>query len=211
MDIEYKGANCITLSTKQATVAVDPNVALVGLKNPTGKMTVQVATQEEFAVEPEAGVLKVSGPGEYELEAGVSIVGIAAQRHIDTTNDGKKATVYRVEIGDISVAVVGHITGQLSGTQLEALGVIDVLVVPVGNSGYTLDAHEAIAIVRQVDPKVIIPTHYADDAAKYEVPQAELEPFLKELGATHETVAKLKLKAGQLPETLTVYEITRTS
>jgi hypothetical protein len=53
--------------------------------------------------------------------------------------------------------------------------------------------------------------HYAEDGVAYEVPQAPLEDFLKELGTTaEEPVNKLKLKGGQLPEKLTVYQVTRT-
>jgi L-ascorbate metabolism protein UlaG (beta-lactamase superfamily) len=64
--------------------------------------------------------------------------------------------------------------------------------------------------VRQIDPKVVIPIHYADSALKYEVPQDSLQTFVGELGAPVETVAKYKLKsAAALPESLTIIEVTR--
>ena len=86
-----------------------------------------------------------------------------------------------------------------------------LVAVPVGGSGYTLDAHQAVSVVRQLDPKVVIPTHFADKVVRYEVPQMELEPFLKELGAPqYEKTAKWKLK-GPLPEILTVIELERTA
>ena len=88
---------------------------------------------------------------------------------------------------------------------------VDVAIIPVGGSGYTLDAHQAIGVVRQIDPKVVIPTHYADKALSYEVPQMDLEPFLKELGASEsEKTAKWKLK-GAVPEILTLVELERTA
>jgi L-ascorbate metabolism protein UlaG (beta-lactamase superfamily) len=113
-------------------------------------------------------------------------------------------------VGDVRVAVLGNIDPKLSEDQLEGIGVIDILILPVGGGGYTLDATSAASLVRQIDPKVVIPVHYADDALKYEVPQDTLETFVKELGAPVETAARYKVKAASsLPATLTVVEVTR--
>ena len=209
MDIEYKGSNCVVISTKHTTIVVDPRLSLVGLKDYSGKYDVELATQSEFAVRKEDSLV-IELPGEYEV-GNLTIRGIAARRNIDTPEEGNKSTIYKVESNGISVGILGHIAGELSEVQLEALGMLDVLIVPVGNNGYTLDAHGAVHVVRQSDPKIVIPTHYADKELKYEVPQSELEEFLKEIGGSHETVSKLKLKTGTLPETLKVYELTRTS
>ncbi len=206
MDIEYKGGNCVIISTKQARVVVDPRLSMFGLKDMASKDDVVVATQPDFAVT--TNEVAVDQPGEYEVK-GIAIMGVSAQRHIDTS--GKLATMYRISTSDFAIAVVGHVATPLSEDQLEALGVVDVAIIPVGGSGYTLDAHQAVAVVRQLGPKIVIPVHYADKAITYEVPQMELEPFIKELGVPVEQMTKLKLKAGTLPETLTAYELQRTS
>lgn len=207
MDIQYKGANCIVIDTKKVTVVTDPRLSTVGLKDITPKEAVVVATQADFAIEADGAL--IDRPGEYEVKD-VSVVGIAAKRLIDH-DDSRQATMYRVVMGDVTFAIIGHVNAPLTEEQLESLGVVDVAIVPVGGSGYTLDAHQAIEVVRQLDPKVVIPTHYADKAINYEVPQMELEPFLKELGAEHETMPAWKVKNGILPEVLTVIELTRTS
>ncbi|TAH33633.1 Zn-dependent hydrolase [Candidatus Saccharibacteria bacterium] len=206
MDIEYKGGNCVVISTKQATIAVDPKLSSLGLKDMAAKSDIVVATQTDFAVPTDE--VAIDQPGEYEVK-NISVTGVGAQRHIDTA--GKLATMYRIATSDFAVAVVGHVATPLSEEQLEALGVVDVVIVPVGGSGYTLDAHQAVAVVRQLGPKIVIPVHYADKAITYEVPQMELESFIKELGVPVEQMTKLKLKAGTLPETLTAYELQRTS
>jgi L-ascorbate metabolism protein UlaG (beta-lactamase superfamily) len=208
MDIEYKGANCVLITTKKSAVVTDPKLSTVGLKDIMPKNAVVIATQSDFLVGGEDAVM-MDRPGEYEVRD-VSIVGSAAARMIDHDNS-LQATIYRTTVGDVRFAILGHIVAPLTEEQLETLGVIDVVIVPVGGSGYTLDAHQAVGVVRQIDPKVVIPTHYADKATKYEVPQMELEPFVKELGAPqHETVAKWKIK-GPLPEILTLMEIERTA
>jgi len=207
MEVEYKGANCTVISTKKVTLAIDPRLSAVGLKDITPKDAVVIATQKDFATT--GAEITIDSPGEYEVKD-VSIAGVAAKRLIDH-DDSRQATMYRVVLGDVAFAIIGHVMGPLSEEQLELLGVVDVAIVPVGGNGYTLDAHQAIEVIRQLDPKVIIPTHYADKATKYEVPQMELEPFLKELGATHETMPTWKIKNGLLPEVLTVIELTRTA
>ena len=65
---------------------------------------------------------------------------------------------------------------------LEALGTINVVIIPVGGNGYTLDADDAGTIIRQLNPNIVIPTHFDDGQTKYEVPQDNLEAFEKEMG-----------------------------
>lgn len=208
MDIEYKGANCVVMSTKNETVVIDPKLSLVGLKDVALKSSVVVATQRDFAV-PVEGQLLVDGPGEYET-MNVAIKGIAAERMIDH-DKSEQATVYRINMGGVVVAVIGHIATPLTEDQLEQLGIVDIAIVPVGGSGYTLDAHQAVSVIRELDPKVVIPTHYADKALKYEVPQMDLESFIKELGAEHEVTPKYKIKNGAMPDKLTIIEVSRTA
>ena len=208
MDIEYKGANCITITTKKTTIVIDPKLSAVGLKDVAPKNAIVVATQPEFIVSDEDSVV-IERPGEYEVRD-ISVVGVPAERMIDH-NKSTQATMYRITMGGVRFAVIGHVAVPLSEDQLEALGVVDVAIIPVGGSGYTLDAHQAIGVVRQIDPKVVIPTHYADKGLSYEVPQMDLEPFLKELGAPEsEKTAKWKIK-GAVPEILTLVELERTA
>ena len=208
-EIEYKGGNTVTIATKQATIVLDPKMSVVGLKDKPIKDSVEIATEERFALNSADAKLCIEGPGEYEV-SGYMIKGVAAKRHIDSGEDIKRSTMYQIEIADVKMAVLGNVDSKLSEEQLEEIGVVDVLVIPVGGSGYTLDATSAASISRSIDPKVIIPVHYADSALNYEVPQDSLETFTKELGAPVETVPKYKLKtAGNLPEVMTVVEVTR--
>ena len=208
-EVEYKGANCIVVSSKKVNVVVDPKLSLVGLKDANVKDAVELATEARFAINSEDAKLVVEGPGEYGI-GDFDIHGIAAQRHLDTENDPKISTMYRIEAGDIRIAVIGNIYEKLSEDQLEEIGIVDVLVLPIGGNGYTLDATGAATITRQVDPKVVVPIHYADPAVKYEVPQGEFETFVSELGSPVEEMPKLKLKsASSLPATLTIYKLAR--
>ncbi len=208
-EVEYKGANCVVVSSKKASVVVDPKLSIVGLKDANVKDAIELATEARFAINSDDARLVIEGPGEYGI-ADFDIRGVAAQRHLDTESDPKVSTMYRIEAGDIRLAVIGNIYEKLNEDQLEELGIVDVLIIPVGGSGYTLDATGAAAITRQIDPKAVVPVHYADDAIKYEVPQSTLEVFTAELGAPVEEASKLKLKsAAALPPTLTVFKLAR--
>lgn len=210
MDIEYKGGNCVIITTKNATLAIDPNLGGLGLKDQGAKADVQLITQPLFEAPKKDGALIISQPGEYEVE-NISIKGVAVQAHIDAKTDLPRATMFRLSTTEVSLAVLGHIHPDLSDQQLESLGVIDVLIVPVGGNGYTLDATAAIQLIKTIAPKVVIPTHYADKDINYPVPQADLDIFLKDLGAPVEETAKLKLKSRILNDALVVQKLTRTT
>jgi len=209
LEIEYKGGNGIVLSTKKANLVVDPKLSVVGLKDMNVKDAIEVATEERFALKADSARLQIEGPGEYGV-ADFDIRGVAVQRHLDTDQDPKRSTIYRIVVGGFRVAVVGNMFGKLSEEQLEEIGVIDILIVPVGGGGYTLDPIGAVAVTRQIDPRVVIPVHYADDALKYEVPQAPVDEFVKDLGVDVEEVEKYKLKQiSSIPAGLTLVKLAR--
>ena len=206
-DIEYKGGNTVVIATKKSKLISDPKQSLIGLKDIEPKGMVSLLTEERFAVPSADVTLQVESPGEYEL-GDFSIKGIPARRHIDT--EGFRSTIYRVEVGDVRIALIGNIDPKLTDDQLEAIGVVDMVIIPVGGGGYTLDATSAAHLVRQIDAKVVVPIHYADKALTYEVQQDELEVFHTELGGAVEEVDKLKIKAvSSLPQALTIYKIAR--
>ncbi len=205
MEISYRGGNCIEIAVKKETVVIDGALSKLGLKDINAKDGVYLATQPGW--NPGTDHLTIDGPGEYEVR-GVSVKGISSTRMIDL-HDEKNTTIYRIVVDGVSIVIVGHVRVPLTDDELEKIGVIDIAVVPVGGNGYTMDAHQAAGVVKQLEPKVVIPTHYDDKALKYEVPQNNLDEFIKEMSVEHETVSSYKIKGGILPPKLTVIEITR--
>lgn len=199
MELQYYGANCLRLSAKKAQIVVDDNLAQLGLKAITKPTDISLRTNKIFPAHPET-TFSAEMPGEYEI-AGVIIHGIAARGHMDE-EDKKTAVIYTVEADDTKVAILGHIYPELSEDQLEAIGMVDVAVVPVGGNGFTLDGTGALNVIKQIEPKVVIPTHYNDKAIRYEVPQVELTDAIKNLGMEiSETVSKYKIKPADLSDT----------
>lgn len=208
-DIDYKGGNTLVITTKKATVVIDPKLSVVGLKDLLIKDAVELSTEERFSVKNVDAKLKISVPGEYGV-GDVDIKGIAARRSIDAEDKPLSSVIYKLSIGDNRIAILGNIFGKLTDEQLEEIGLIDILILPVGGSGYTLDAISAAKLTMKIEPKVVIPVHYSDSALKYEVPQEEVDLFLKEINAPNEKVTKYKVKSGNVfPTTLTAIVLER--
>jgi L-ascorbate metabolism protein UlaG (beta-lactamase superfamily) len=196
MELQYFGANCVRMTTKKAAIVVDDNLASLGAKGATKPGDVALFTGAHGMPLVEAKII-IDQPGEYEV-SDVSVQGIAARGHMDEEKQ-KTATIYKLVMDDVRIAVVGHVYPDLSSSQLESLGTIDILVIPVGGNGYTLDPIGALKLIKEIEPKLVIPTHYDDKSLNYEVPQQSLEDALKGLSMEpRETVAKLKVKAGEM-------------
>lgn len=198
MELQYFGGNCIRLSTKKAAVTIDDTLADLGAKSATKPGDINLFTTVHSS--PVAGAkIVIDTPGEYEV-SDISVQGIAARAHMDEEGV-RSATMYRVIIDDIRIAAVGHVYPNLSSSQLEALNTIDILVIPVGGNGYTLDSIGALKLIKDIDPKIVIPTHYDEKGLNFPVPQQSLEEAIKGLSMeAHEAVPKLKLKSGELGE-----------
>ncbi len=201
MEIQYFGANCVRLNTKKASVIVDDNLADLGAKSVTknGEIALFTGAHGDSSPKTEEKIV-IDKPGEYEV-SDASIQGIAARSHMDEEGQNS-ATIFKVIDDDIKVAIVGHIYPELSDDQLEAIGMVDVLIIPVGGNGYTLDGVGALKIIRKIEPKIVIPTHYDEKGLDFPVPQQPLSEALKALAMEpKETLPKLKVRPVELTDT----------
>lgn len=141
----------------------------------------------------------VDGPGEYEV-ADVLIAGVAtaAQPGRGTAN-----TAYVLRFDDLAVCHLGDVNNKLSNQQIEELGNIDVLMVPVGG-GNGLGASAAAEVVAQLDPSLVIPMHFRLDGGAVQ----RLDPvdyFCREMGLKEVAPeAKLTVTKSSLPSDLRV-------
>ncbi|MHB1864980.1 MAG: MBL fold metallo-hydrolase [Candidatus Saccharimonadales bacterium] len=197
MDIQFCGANCLIVSNKTTRIVIDDNLEKLGKKSIIKPEDVALYTNEDK--ESDKARLSFNSPGEYEV-GDISIVGISAKPFIND-DSGKTCTMYKLIASDVSILVTGHILGEFTGNQLEQIGTVDILIVPVGNSGYTLDPIGALKLIKDIEPKIVIPTHYKQTGMKYPVEQIDLNSALKEIGMeVKETVSKLKIRSADLSD-----------
>lgn len=198
MDIQFFGANCVVVTVGGARLVVDDNLASLGGK-PVAKAGDVVLYTGAHGTAPEGVKLSIGMPGEYEASE-VSVYGIQARAHIDEDKQ-KTATMYKLIAKDLRVLVTGHIHPKLKESELEKIGTVDVMVVPVGGNGFTLDPVGALGLIKEIEPKLVIPTYYADDKLTFPVPAQSLDQALQGLGMEpKERTTKLKLKHADLPE-----------
>jgi L-ascorbate metabolism protein UlaG (beta-lactamase superfamily) len=200
MDIQFYGANCLifSIANGRVRVVVDDNLADLGGKSVTkpGDIVLFTGAHGDPKVETK---LTIDGPGEYEV-SDVSVYGIPARAHMDEPGT-HNATMYKVLTKDLSIFIPGHIYPDLTDDQLESIGMVDVMALPVGGNGYTLDPIGALKIIKKIEPKLIIPTHYDSKGLNFPVPQQDLAHVLHEMSMEpKEIVQKLKLKSVDLPD-----------
>ena len=198
MDLTYLGAGCVRLSGKTLNVICDPYSKESGLPPISAKAELVTLSSPEGLGELPGVTNVFDSPGEFEAK-GVTIQGVPARLHLD--EDGQRGTVFSFDMDGVGVVVTGNISGKLDEREIERLGKVDVLVVPVGGNGLTLDAAGAAELVSQLEPSYVVPVHYDDGKTKYPMPQDGVDLFLKEMGSTEfEPVSKLKISSREMPE-----------
>ena len=185
MEVTYHGLSCVRLRGRDATVLIDPpQTSLPGLARNAPDIVVRTEgpTDPERLRAREGHAQEVSGPGEFEVR-GVGVFGVPAGG----------STVMRIELDDVRVVATGKLDRQLTEDEIDALGHVDVLVVPVGG-GDALSATEASKLVSAVEPSIVVPARFRSTggAVEYE----PVDKFAKEMGlaeGTWQMVPKLNL------------------
>ena len=205
MVITWFGLSCCKISSGNLTVVTDPFSKSVGLTPPRMQTDIAVVSNIKNPAYNNLTslggdkIFVADGPGELDVR-GLFIHGVAATgdpKHNDNGFDF--TTIYAVRMEDIRLGFLGSLKQkELTDSQLEELGEIDILLIPVG--GKTVcDAEEAVTIVNQIEPHLVIPLHYAQKGLL--LPQYKVEHFLKEIGSAKETAQeKLTLKKSNLQE-----------
>ncbi len=198
MEITWLGHSCFRIKAKEATVVTDPCDKSTGysLGRPTADLvTVSYADPAHNSVSGVAGDPRVvDGPGEYEI-AGASVVGVHTWRDTEKT---ARNIAFVIELEDLRVGHLGSIGVVPTSEQVEEIGSIDILLVPVGG-GDAMDAPPAAETVSLLEPKLVIPMHFMTDIEKTQLDS--LDRFLKEMGAkSPETHAKIAVTRSSLPE-----------
>ena len=172
----------------------------VGLKVPKIKDDIVLVTHNHpdhnnlEDMNPEAFLINT--PGEYEKK-GIAIRGISSYHDKSEGKERGMNTIYVIKAEDVTICHLGDLGQEkLDEKQVEEIGDIDILLVPVGGN-YTINYKEAIGVIGQIEPKIIIPMHYKIKDLKVEIEGPE--KFVKELGLTPEKVDKYKISKKFLP------------
>jgi len=211
MELTWYGHSCFRIIERgMAAVVTDPFDDSLGY--PSLRLKADIVTVSHDApghnnLEGVKGEKRaITGPGEYEI-GGVFITGIAtgqgngsekSDKKRKADEEGRRNTLYLFDFDGLTVCHLGDLDHVPTQAQIEALGSVNVALVPVGGGG-GLNASQAAEVISLIEPGIVIPMHYKTSAAA-----SKLDPvgkFLKEMGlGTLKPEASLKLTKSDLPD-----------
>jgi L-ascorbate metabolism protein UlaG (beta-lactamase superfamily) len=196
LDVTWLGHGCFRLRGRSAAAVTDPYPPSIGLKLQRldgNLVTVSHEHENHNYTQVMRDAYEIRGPGEYEV-AGVSVIGVPTYHDAEKGGKHGRNTIYLIEIDDVRVCHLGDLGHPLDDSEAEAISSPDVLLVPVGGRT-TIDAAQAAAVVRQLEPRFVVPMHYKIPGLKLELDS--LDRFLKEMAvAVTEPQPKLSVQAS---------------
>ncbi len=208
MEITWYGHSCFRLTERSmATVVTDPfdnkTIGYFPLKLKADIVTVSHDAPGHNNTDAVKGTSHViTGPGEFEI-GGVFITGVQTD---GSGGAGKKSkekerlrnTLYVFDYDGLTVAHLGDLKQVPTQTEIEALGTVNVALIPVGGGG-GLNAAKAAEVVSLLEPNIVVPMHYSTPDVK--VSLDSLNKFIKEMGLSKpESQPSLKVTRSGLPE-----------
>jgi L-ascorbate metabolism protein UlaG (beta-lactamase superfamily) len=207
MEITWYGHSCFRLTERNfATVVTDPfdhkSIGYDALRLRADIVTVShdaAGHNHRDAVKGTSHV--IDGPGEFEI-GGVFITGVQTESGSSgkkkTAVNGNRNTLYVFDYDGITVAHLGDLQQVPSQAEIEALGTVNVALVPVGGGG-GLNAAKAAEVISLLEPNLVVPMHYATPDTRLSL--ESLNKFIKEMGLSKpQTQPSLKVTRSGLPD-----------
>jgi len=205
MNISWYGQSCFKLQSKEVVLITDPFDKKTGLKPPFGAADI-VTVSHDHSDHNNFQTLKnnpflVDSAGEYEIKK-VTVRGV--ESYHDNMNGKERGSnvIYVIEMEDITICHLGDLgQNSLQDKQLEKIGPIDILLIPIGGVS-TIDWKESNNIISQIEPRIIIPMHYkipevAGDLLKLD----DINNFAKEHRISpNDAIDKFNIRKKDLPQ-----------
>ena len=184
MEIWYLGHSSFRIRTQKGIIITDPYGLKIGSKLPKIKADIVTISHEnpdyDYSGSATNKPFVIRAPGEYEVQ-GISVFGIPSFH---------KNTIYLIEAERAKLCHLGGLDNQLEEKILNKINSPDILFVPIGGSD-TIGPKEAIKVIRQIEPKIVIPMHYQDK-------ELRVREFLKALDVKVNSIPKLIIKKTDL-------------
>ena len=201
MNIFWHGQSCFQIISSQGknnhvNIVIDPYSEDIGLKVPKLEADILLITHghhDHNNIKAVAGTpFLINGPGEYEIKE-VFIQGIPAFHDSSSGKERGVNTIYTIEAEELRICHLGDLgQKELTPEQIDKIGQVDILMIPTGGV-YTISAKEAVKIMSQIEPNIIIPMHY--QLPKLKLKLDGLDKFLKTMGIKKlDSLPKLSIK-----------------
>lgn len=197
MNISWHGEGTIKIQTGDTSVLIDPAPKSSGLSPLRSHVDIVCLGSRkdhdniEHIKDPN---LVIDEPGEYESRG----IGIEAIESAFGAEKNESAVFYVLNMEDMNICHLGPINKELDQKQIDAIGDVDILLLPCGGSD-VLDTKKAVELSNELEPRIVIPLYYNISGLKTK--RTDLAGFLKEIGASgKETERTLSIKKHQLPQ-----------
>src|SRR2546427_249399 len=138
MTITWYGHSCFRIEAKEGSILIDPFLKEIGLKPPRVKDDIVLVTHQHFdhnnleGANPEAFVIQ--NPGEYEKQ-GIAVRGILSYHDKNRGKERGLNTIYVIKSEDVRICHLGDLgQDKLTDQQVEQIGDVDILMIPVGGN-----------------------------------------------------------------------------
>ncbi|MBD5560354.1 MAG: MBL fold metallo-hydrolase [Clostridia bacterium] len=172
MRIRYIGHSCFAFETKGGVrLVIDPYDNSIGLTPVRETADMVLVTHHHFDHDYVQGVqgeyTLVDSPGEYQ-SGDVRVTGYTLPHDSAGGSERGFVTAYLIEADGLRILHMGDVGGMPDDSFFDAVGRIDVLLIPVGGR-YTVDAEGALAICERIRPNLMIPMHYKTHRLKIDI------------------------------------------
>jgi L-ascorbate metabolism protein UlaG (beta-lactamase superfamily) len=163
--IEWFGHACFKVSTNKVSIVIDPFDHSVGYKVPDLTADVLLMSHDHFDHSYAKAVRAKDSFKGNALPGGKNITG-GNIKSISTWHDTSRGSqrganaIWRIELEGTVLAHLGDLGHILDRTQLDLLGKVNILFIPVGGV-YTITSNEANRIVETIKPNIAVPMHYS--------------------------------------------------
>ncbi|MBN1231105.1 MAG: MBL fold metallo-hydrolase [Anaerolineales bacterium] len=203
MEITWYGHSCFRIVERgMATVVTDPyDSEAVGYHSLKLKADIVTVSHDvpghNFLPAVKGAAWEITGPGEYEI-GGVFLTSISTGGKKGTAMEDRNiACVF--DYDGINVVHLGNMQSVPNRTEIDALGTVDIALVPVGG-GSSLTAAKAAETISMIEPGIVIPMHFKTPQSIMQL--SGLNQFLKEMGldAKVKPLETLKINKNGIPE-----------
>ncbi len=198
MHISWHGQYSVKIGTKDTTLVLDPYAPDTGLPALRAKAdVVALSNPTDQSMSHLAGIqgepVVVDSPGEY------SIRGLTLYAFPWRSDGDPEKSLHRWDIDGVAILHLGALNRDLTDLELSNIERtdIDVLLLPVGG-GTGLSTEKALALVTTIEPRVVIPIHFALPGLKEKLDG--VEKFAKQMGVNpSKKEKKVIIKSSKLP------------
>lgn len=194
MDIRWLGNSTFEVKSSAGIVVVDHQGELPAASELEDENTIFIFSQGGSNEHSHGDFHVLTGPGEYEI-GGLSVRGVATPAD-DPAISQEINTVYVVDADGLHIAMLGNPGSQPSAQSVQQISKVDILIINTESQG--LEPDEMSAVIRNLEPKIVVPSGYDSEGNK---PSPAMSRLLTELGVKEfEPVSRLSIARSGLPD-----------